>query len=998
MAPRKPKTRNPLAFTPLPVTIISSIVYAGLIAALLVVHLVVPSAPSNSTPVKGVNTTEAWADLKELSNGFHPYNSRRNDQVRDWLLRRIETILARNEVKHSTESLESVNDGLRPWNATAPAPVVVFNDMTSNITFSSAATHTSVYFEGTNIIVYIRGSEDEGGDWWKQNSSLMASKAYSGKGGVLVNAHYDSVSTGFGATDDGVGVVTVLQLISYFTSPGKKPRKGIVALLNNGEEDYLNGARAFVRHPIAQFPHAFLNLEGAAAGGRATLFRSTDTEVTRFYKKSRHPFGTVISGDGFNRGLIRSQTDYVVFNGELGLRGLDLAFMEPRARYHTTEDDARDTSIDSLWHMLSAALATVEGLSSDRSPTFEGKTSRDGKAGANAGSDGVWFDIFGRAFAVFQLHTLFALSVTLLVVTPLVLIALNVVLSKTDKWYLLSRRRYLHSVDDDDPIPLNGWRGFFRYPIVFIAATAAVVGLAFLLTKINPYIIYSSEYAVWSMMLSAWLAVAWFLLRIADFARPTALNRIYSLIWLYIGSFVIVVAVTVAEQRLQIAGGYFMVIYFAAIFAALLVSYLELFALPKKSVYVRHMAEASRQGSLMPVTRRSSIVSARPVAAPTTDDRPRGRDGPQGDEGEDATETTSLLRGDRGTSFARYRGRRSNGATDGATEEHEQEHRDALLDEAFGDEQPWSGSLPRWLWVIQFLLLAPIVIVLVGQVGLLLTSALSQTAADGSAVFTVYIAIAILSVLILAPLVPFLHRFTFHIPTFLFLVFVGTLVYNLFAFPFSPNNRLKVYFVQQVDLDSGLNRVSLTGLADYVEQIIAEIPSAHGSSVCGDPEWSNRAGLTTCSWDGLPPRVVSSLPEGVPPEKGYAEWVDYNNEATFTLFGKNTRACRLLFNSPISDFHVEGAASDSRFEPVAEAGSTEIRLWSREWEKPWTVHVSWKGEGELGLDGKAVCLWSDANESGTVPALDEIRRFMPVWSAVSKGSDGLVEGYKHFSV
>ncbi|KAK5257627.1 hypothetical protein LTR16_000034 [Cryomyces antarcticus] len=788
MAPRKPKTRNPLAFTPLPVTIISSIVYAGLIAALLVVHLVIPSAPSNSTPVKGVNTTEAWADLKELSNGFHPYNSRRNDQVRDWLLRRIETILARNEVKHSTESLESVNDGLRPWNATAPAPVVVFNDMTSNITFSSAATHTSVYFEGTNIIVYIRGSEDEGGDWWKQNSSLMASKAYSGKGGVLVNAHYDSVSTGFGATDDGVGVVTVLQLISYFTSPGKKPRKGIVALLNNGEEDYLNGARAFVRHPIAQFPHAFLNLEGAGAGGRATLFRSTDTEVT-------------------------------------------------------------------------------------------------------------------------------------------------------------------------------------------------------------------------SMMLSAWLAVAWFLLRIADFARPTALNRIYSLIWLYIGSFVIVVAVTVAEQRLQIAGGYFMVIYFAAIFAALLVSYLELFALPKKSVYVRHMAEASRQGSLTPVTRRSSIVSARPVAAPTTDDRPRGRDGPQGDEGEDATETTSLLRGDRGTSFARYRGRRSNGATDGATEEHEQEHRDALLDEAFGDEQPWSGSLPRWLWVIQFLLLAPIVIVLVGQVGLLLTSALSQTAADGSAVFTVYIAIAILSVLILAPLVPFLHRFTFHIPTFLFLVFVGTLVYNLFAFPFSPNNRLKVYFVQQVDLDSGLNRVSLTGLADYVEQIIAEIPSAHGSSVCGDPEWSNRAGLTTCSWDGLPPRVVSSLPEGVPPEKGYAEWVDYNvshteakNEATFTLFGKNTRACRLLFNSPISDFHVEGAASDSRFEPVAEAGSTEIRLWSREWEKPWTVHVSWKGEGEVGLDGKAVCLWSDANESGTVPALDEIRRFMPVWSAVSKGSDGLVEGYKHFSV
>jgi Zn-dependent M28 family amino/carboxypeptidase len=50
-----------------------------------------------------------------------------------------------------------------------------------------------------------------------------------------------SVSTGFGATDDGIGCVTVLQLIRFFTTPGNEPKKGIVALLNNGEEDYLNG-------------------------------------------------------------------------------------------------------------------------------------------------------------------------------------------------------------------------------------------------------------------------------------------------------------------------------------------------------------------------------------------------------------------------------------------------------------------------------------------------------------------------------------------------------------------------------------------------------------------------------------------------------------------------------------------------------------------------------------------------------------------------------------
>ena len=139
------------------------------------------------------------------------------------------------------------------------------------------------------------------------------------------------------ATDhiQGVGVVSVLQLVKYFTTPGNQPRKGVIALLNNGEEDFLNGARVFARHPTSRFPHTFLNLEGAGSGGRATLFRSTDTEVTRFYYGTKYPFGTAVSADSFKSGFIRSQTDYVIFNGDLGMRGLDVAFMEPRARYHT---------------------------------------------------------------------------------------------------------------------------------------------------------------------------------------------------------------------------------------------------------------------------------------------------------------------------------------------------------------------------------------------------------------------------------------------------------------------------------------------------------------------------------------------------------------------------------------------------------------------------------------------------------------------------------------
>src|SRR6266516_4541176 len=168
--------RNPLLFTPLPVTIITTIVYLTLAIALLVVHETVPSAPKNPVPFSGVNTTEAWLELQDLTNGFHPYNSRRNDEVRDWLLRRIEAILDGNGATYSAVAATGRAIPLTADEGDKASRVVIFNDMVSNVTFSSRGlitssgqkrrTGQSVYFEGTNIIVYIRGLQDDDSDWW----------------------------------------------------------------------------------------------------------------------------------------------------------------------------------------------------------------------------------------------------------------------------------------------------------------------------------------------------------------------------------------------------------------------------------------------------------------------------------------------------------------------------------------------------------------------------------------------------------------------------------------------------------------------------------------------------------------------------------------------------------------------------------------------------------------------------------------------------------------
>lgn len=64
---------------------------------------------------------------------------------------------------------------------------------------------------------------------------------YRDKGGVLFSAHYDSVSTAPGVADDGMAVVTLMQLVAYLGE--RRPERTAVFNINNGEEDGLLGSK-----------------------------------------------------------------------------------------------------------------------------------------------------------------------------------------------------------------------------------------------------------------------------------------------------------------------------------------------------------------------------------------------------------------------------------------------------------------------------------------------------------------------------------------------------------------------------------------------------------------------------------------------------------------------------------------------------------------------------------------------------------------------------------
>jgi hypothetical protein len=318
-----------------------------------------PSVPSEDVQREefGLNLSEAYADLHHIARRPHPYLSHENDRVREYILGRVVDIqkqAAEVDVEVSDDQFSTVKQG----------------------TNTLQGVGTGLYFEGTNVLAKIRGFADDS----------------DGEGAVLFSAHYDSISTSSGAIDDGMGIVTLLQLLSYFTT--HPPRRTVLFNFNNGEEDGLNGARAFLLHPwianpnaslpASELPKTFLNLEGASSGGRPLLFRATGGSVLGAFAKGRvpHPHANVLSADAFARGLVRSGTDYSVYNqpcaapsysgspenkGCQPMDGIDLAFYRGRSKYHTKYDAIPyiDGSQRSLWAMMETTLSAGKSLAND---------------------------------------------------------------------------------------------------------------------------------------------------------------------------------------------------------------------------------------------------------------------------------------------------------------------------------------------------------------------------------------------------------------------------------------------------------------------------------------------------------------------------------------------------------------------------------------------------------------------------------------------------------
>ncbi|HVH45987.1 MAG TPA: M20/M25/M40 family metallo-hydrolase, partial [Labilithrix sp.] len=197
---------------------------------------------------------------------------------------------------------------------------------------------------------------------------------------VLITAHHDSVLSGPGASDDGLGTVTLLETARALAA-GPRPRRTIVAVFTDGEEGGLLGASAFVHHPLARTIGATVNVDARGSRGPSQMFETSGGNawlVALVAKHLERPVTTSLFYEVYKR--MPNDTDFTVTKTIAS--GVNFANTAGIEHYHTPHDDLSSSDPRTLQHHGDHVLAMTRALAE----------AEIGAARLPA-EDAVWFDV-----------------------------------------------------------------------------------------------------------------------------------------------------------------------------------------------------------------------------------------------------------------------------------------------------------------------------------------------------------------------------------------------------------------------------------------------------------------------------------------------------------------------------------------------------------------------------------------------------------------------------
>jgi Peptidase family M28 len=188
--------------------------------------------------------------------------------------------------------------------------------------------------------------------------NVIATLGPPGSNALLINAHYDSVPAGPGASDDGIGVATLLGVADVLRH--KALRRPVILLFNEGEELGLVGARAFLADPLSRNVGSLVNLDARGVRGPVNMFetsRPNAAAISWFAGAAGRPSANSLATDVYR--LMPNYTDVNSFSERRWLM-LNLAPVGNETRYHSPGDTVEALDPATLQHMGDQVLALAK--------------------------------------------------------------------------------------------------------------------------------------------------------------------------------------------------------------------------------------------------------------------------------------------------------------------------------------------------------------------------------------------------------------------------------------------------------------------------------------------------------------------------------------------------------------------------------------------------------------------------------------------------------------
>lgn len=293
-----------------------------------------PAPVPASAPLAEFSSARALKQLEVVAIKPHPVGSAAHREVRDYIVSQISALGLTPEIQKTTSVMQRWGFG-----------------------FQAATVE--------NVFTRLKGT--------------------GGGKAVLLVAHYDSVSVGPGANDNGTGIASLLETLRALKE-GSPLKNDVMVLLSDAEEIGLLGAKAFTEdHPWAKDIGVVLNYDARGSRGPTIMYETSDGNgwlIGEFAKAAPHPFANSLSQEIYR--MMPYGSDMTIFK-RAGYPALNFAYIDGANHYHNGLDDLENADERNLQHFGSYALALARHF---------GNMDLEDKRQNNA----VYFDILGSAF------------------------------------------------------------------------------------------------------------------------------------------------------------------------------------------------------------------------------------------------------------------------------------------------------------------------------------------------------------------------------------------------------------------------------------------------------------------------------------------------------------------------------------------------------------------------------------------------------------------------